>query len=1139
MMTLESHVQMPRRFVRSIRIDSDLHNKSTLEGFICPQSFIEVIDLMLRHLMESEQGAFTWTGPYGIGKSSLMVAVAALFSGEPNIRKQAVKIFGRKLCGKVQKSLPLGRKGWKVIPVIAQRDDPVAVIGSAIRQAGVVSRQPRGGWTEQRIMTALSQAASNQPGLHGGVMLLIDEMGKFLEAATQDGTDLHLLQQLAEVASRSQGRLIIVGALHQAFEEYSVGFSQNIRKEWAKVQGRFVDLLVNTSIEEQANLISRAIQPSSIPRHFKRIATQIARAVHGSGNSDCQQFTQSLNSSYPLHPIVSCLLGVVAKREFGQSQRSTFSFLGSAEPYGFREFLQVAKFGEVYGPDRLFDYLRFNVESSIMASPDGHRWSTCVAAVQRCESVGGTESHMRLLKSIAMVDLVKDYSRISATTEAMSTCVPNLSKAELEGALTQLSNWSLIAYRKFRNSYSIYAGSDFDIDDAVRVAQGELQDIDYTQLSRIIDFGPIVAKRHYHETGALRWFNAEIVPISEIVDRSAPPDSNEVSAGKVILALPMRGEPLKDAGAACRKLVRQSTEQDLIIGVPKRQLQIVPLAREFLALESVKCNHPALADDDVARREVLERHSALQLAVEAELKKGVRSALWYRKYYQPKQLSPAELSSVASTIADRKFCSSPIVLNELLNRQRPSASAIAAQNALMRRMVLNEHVERLGIQGFPSEGGLFDSIIAPAGIHARRQGKWKFVPPGKGGKDPSRLLPMWRAATRILKSNMARAVTISEIFEAWGRPPYGVKAGLMPVLAVAFILTQRERVAIYRDDVFRSTFDELDAEYLAKDASAIQLRWMKVSKASIRLVSDLATSVRELDGAHYLKSGEPIDVARGLVGLYDQLPQWTKRTSQLSDNAIRIRDVLGRAKDPNELLFTDIPKAVADSRRSSANDSFGDIALIVSRIRSGLDELMEAYPAMLRRLGEVMLTELRASNGCSEAILDLHRRAESVGGLTGDYRLDAFVGRLNTYDGAVESLEGIMSLLGGKPPREWTDLDLDKACIEITDMAQRFVRAETFARVKGRPQRRHAMAVVVGTNGSSIPVVEEFDIAESDRIALNDLVTRVSTVIDNRRSSPSENRLVLAALAELFVRYTGSAELDEVEPVPNGGCNHE
>jgi len=85
-MALRDLVQIGRRFQRAIRIDADLDNPQALQGFIFPGSSAEILLTMAHHVAETKQAAFTWTGPYGSGKSSLVVALSALLSGEQKKR---------------------------------------------------------------------------------------------------------------------------------------------------------------------------------------------------------------------------------------------------------------------------------------------------------------------------------------------------------------------------------------------------------------------------------------------------------------------------------------------------------------------------------------------------------------------------------------------------------------------------------------------------------------------------------------------------------------------------------------------------------------------------------------------------------------------------------------------------------------------------------------------------------------------------------------------------------------------------------------------------------------------------------------------------------------------------------------------
>ncbi len=1123
-MTLRHRVRIARRFHRSIRIDSDFGDIASLEGFVCPQSSAEVLMTMARHVSETGQGAYTWTGPYGSGKSSLVIGLGALLNGNAELQSEAAKVFGGDLTATIRDALPTGTKGWRILPVVARRDDPVAVIGESAKRIGLVSRRPRGGWTETNVITTLTNAAAEKPSTHGGLVLFIDEMGKFLEAAAQDGSDIYLFQQLAEAASRSNGRFLLVGVLHQAFEEYAHCLPHETRDEWTKIQGRFIDLIVDTAGEEQIDLISRAIENDHRSRKSCALASAVAEFTRRGRSGDAERLGVMLKACWPLHPVVACLLGPISRRRFGQNQRSLFGFLNSSEPHGFQDFLNHASGEEMYGPDRLWDYLRVNLEPSILASPDGHRWALAAEALERCEAIGGDALHVRLLKTIAVIDLFKERSGLVAHSELLRTCFPESSDSVFDKALAQLDAWSFTIFKKFLGARAIFAGSDFDIDRAVRAALDEINEVDFREINSLAGIQPVLAKHHYHDTGAFRWFDVNIVPVKSLDDFVVDHEPENGAIGQFLLGIPTDNENEKYAESMCRKAARHSNEWDTVVGISKRSWSIMPLARELYALERVSNDHPELAGDPVARREVSARLMALQTLLEIEIRKAFDDALWFRKHRQLKRLGQANLNKIASKQADQSFGKSPRLHNELLNRQKPSSNAIAAQNILLRRMVLHEGEPRLGIQGFPAELGLFVSILDSTGLYVQHGKNWRFVSPTRASGDPYRLTPMWKRAIDYMREHTNRTVAISELFEEWRKPPFGVKDGLMPILAVAFVLSQRNKLAVYRDGIFRAKFDDVDVDYLAKDAASIQLRWMDLTDVARRLLSDMAQIVRDLDKTNELLHLEPINVGRGLVAIYDRLPKWTERTMRLSSNAVNIRDLFKRAHDPNQFLFDDIPAQLGKDVSIAEED---DLARIVGSVREGLEELVQAYPSMLHRLRDIMLVELQVPNISPQALAELRERAENIKQLAGDFRLDAFVGRLSRFDGSNENFEGIASLAANKPSRDWIDPDLDRAVIELADMAQRFLRAETFARVKGRPDKRQAMAVVIGIDGRPTPLLEEFDIADSDRAAVNDLTEYVATAVE--KAGADRRNIVLAALAELSKRYMQSSLTGEKE----------
>ena len=281
----------------------------------------------------------------------------------------------------------------------------------------------------------------------------------------------------------------------------------------------------------------------------------------------------------------------------------------------------------------------------------------------------------------------------------------------------------------------------------------------------------------------------------------------------------------------------------------------------------------------------------------------------------------------------------------------------------------------------------------------------------------------------------------------------------------------------------------------------------------------MAGIVRALDGDNTLLDLEPIDVARGLVSLYDRLPPWVGRTQHLSSNARRVRQLFKQASDPNSLIFDDIPRLLSDGSEAGHQEA---ISIISNNVHEGLSELEQAYPAMLHRIRETLLTELQVPNASAPMLAELRARAENVRELSGDHRMEAFTMRLAQFFGADDDMENLASMVVNKPSRSWVDADIDRATVELADMAQRFMRVESFAHVKGRADKRHSMAVTVGISGRPATVQDEFDITSLESPDVKALVSKIEgtlqTVGEERRN------VILAALAELSARYLGPME---------------
>ena len=235
-MSLREAVRIAPRFQRAIRIDSDIGHPDSLQSFLCTSTFARAVTTICEQFGATAHGAYTLTGPFGGGKSSLLVTFGSALGPRSRARDLAQNALGQQVARLIGEVFQPGTAGWRVIPVMGARTAPSTLVLDALVRARACrdTRGPRRTSSDAEVLDALKRT-SKQPN-HKGTVLVIDELGKILEHLAATGGDLQFFQNLAEVASRSERRLLVVGVLHQSFDEYVGRAGRHVRDEWAKVR---------------------------------------------------------------------------------------------------------------------------------------------------------------------------------------------------------------------------------------------------------------------------------------------------------------------------------------------------------------------------------------------------------------------------------------------------------------------------------------------------------------------------------------------------------------------------------------------------------------------------------------------------------------------------------------------------------------------------------------------------------------------------------------------------------------------------------------------------------------------------------------------------------------------------------------
>ena len=1111
---LADHVSVAPRYQRSVRIDADFGQADPLSGYVLQGSARDALTTTLR-LATNGQGAFTWTGPYGGGKSSLALALASYSLGRGPAFKEAKQLLGD--VPEVTAVFGRAPKDWLCVSLSGRRGDPVADLREAL--ASAIAGEPGHARTKRSKMEAadgrdiverLQREVEARP--KGGVLVIVDELGKYLEGAADHAIDIHFFQDLAEAANRSEGRLIVVGVLHQAFERYADRLGQSVQDEWRKIQGRFADVPIITAVDEVIELVGRAVTTERSHPQSHPIAAIVASEIAERRPGVPKDLAERLGDCWPLNPAAAALLGPITRRRFSQNERSLFGFLASAEPSGFTEFLQRTTLasGKTFRPAELWDYLQVNLEPAIMASPDGHRWAQAAEAIARAGR-DGTHLRLQIAKTVAVIDLFSNGSGLAASPRTIAASLGH-SDADVEDQLADLVKISALVYRRHLGAYAIYAGSDFDIEGEIEARIAERGRLEIASLNDLASLQPILAKRHYAEYGTPRWFDAQI---GELAPQGLGPKDVRVSAGaagKFLLLLPGIDVDPDQAEASLIEVSRTEHRHGLpvIVGLASNSADIRKTAIELEAARDVRNESPELAGDAAARREIDARIAHLSAQLEGLLRDGFERAHWFDtgKPLDLQSLSYG-LSQAASDIARRTFRQAPIVHSELINRRRPSSNSNAALRALLHAIVVGRGEQHFGIKGYPAEKGLAVTVLERAGLYVRQGERWDFVPPS----ETSTFAPLWSLTDDLLEAG--EQVCVADIYRAWGEPPYGVQQGVMPLLIVTYLFSRRHSTAVYAKEAFQPAISDLVMDLLLQDPEHIALRSVPTDAANAVALKEFAAVASEF--VEEAPSEEPLDIAQALVQFAYSLPNWSRKAqATLSKRAIAVRRLLLDADDPYQLLFVDIPEAIEASGEGTA-----------PALRTVLSELDHAYPDMIEDLKTRMLEGLKHRDAGNLA--ELVERAKRIAGHGGDdLKLRGFITRLAEFDGSTESMAEICGLVMGKPVTTWHDLEPSRAAMQLSEYAYRFRRVELFGDSDQQPTQT-AVMVMAGVGSTERSVVRRAQIATEAQKRLGPLLDEIGKTLDAAQLEPD---MVLAVIAELAQRHIeDDGERDVTVPI--------
>lgn len=781
------------------------------------------------------------------------------------------------------------------------------------------------------------------------LVIVIDEFGKFLEYASQNNPEreLYFIQQLSEFVNNQDQNILLLTAVHQSFDAYAFSLTSSQKQEWTKVKGRFREITFNEPIEQLLFLAAEHLKSNKVDKKVERsVQTTLNITKTSSAFSTNQDYEVEVAMKlYPLDIIAANILTITLQK-YGQNERSLFSFLESTDHTGITNF--EYRTNPFYNASCVYDYLVFNFYSYINSrfNPDFAAWSTIRNTLEEAEVLFDKDyvDYAKVIKTIGLLNLTSSAGADLGATFLESYARTCLGIASPHIIIDNLQKRKLILYGKYNKRFSLYTGTDLDISYALIEAGNKVSEIVdvSTLLQRYYQLPHVLAKSYSYTNGTPRIFEFKI---SEYPINECP--TNEIDGFvNLVFNANISKETIKHYSS--------SVEEAILYGFYQNSKTIKNLLFE---IEKTKTVIEENDHDKPAVKELTNilfyQKNLLNHYILNNLYSKNPDIVWFFRGKEIHISNKKEFNRQLSIICSTVYPKTPVFRNELVNRNKISASVGTAKRFFLSALVNNWNKPDLGFEKdkFPPEKTIFITLLRENGISLYSD-EINFV---TKVSDDSTFKNLWDYSVDFIDSTKKSRRSLAEFIEPLTKRPFKLKQGLIDFWLPTFFFIKRDDYALFSEKGYIPVITDRVLDLIIKNPGDFEMKAFDIEGVkldifnSYRLLLNQNTK-EKLDNQTFIETIKPF------LTFYIGLPEYSKNTSRLKKETVAIRNAIANSKDPEKSFFEDFPIALGYSidnlQRSSET-----LQNYITKLHESIRELRSTYDNLLTRFEDYILEE--------------------------------------------------------------------------------------------------------------------------------------------------------------------------------------
>ena len=764
-----------------------------------------------------------------------------------------------------------------------------------------------------------------------GIFVVYDEFSKYLESSITKASisDTTMLQRFAEKCNDSGSKqLHLLLITHKQIENYIDVLPSSKVDGWRGISGRFAHIQMHSNFSQTYEIVSQAIVknselwPEFYSKHENVFLDVKARYAGNLMFADCD--SNGLNAAvvgcYPLHPVTTFMLPRLSEK-VAQNERTLFTFISGQGPATLTDTLKTLhEEFPLVTPDVLYDYFAPQMKKEVYTSEiyQLHRLTSRILA-----KLDENSLHAKIVKSISLIYCLGQFERLAPTENTIISIYSNeeVTAAEIASAIADLAQKECVVFLKRSNAYlKLKESSGVDVHRAIADAvQKRSSNKTAAALLDEANLEPYAYPIRYNDDFEItRFFQFAFIDSAQLLQTDAfnAYVDKYYSDGVILGVIPRDDSQIS---------ILEAHIQSNSVGV-KRAIFVLPteadsILADLQVLDAVQHLREEAQGDALLFDEYDMIYQDRSEVVHKFISRYTHPELHRAKYYHEGQEYPlyrkAHLSNLLSKICTEVYPNTPVINNEVLNKNKLTSVAQNSRTKLLSGLLATPLQHNLGLIGSGQEVSFMRSTLIATGILEQSEDNvsLNLSPADKKLQDVIKTIDTFFDQTKTTGTT-----SFDVLYQMLTGPTYGIgmRKGIIPIY-VAVVLRKHLKNAVICDQYGEVNITPNLLNEINENPGAYSVKienWSDQKEEYIEILSSVfADQISDADKA---KAGYTyLTVAMGRW--YLSLPKYTKELKMMyvgGNNRIEVdaekRKFMALLKQPSigalDLLFSRIPK---------------------------------------------------------------------------------------------------------------------------------------------------------------------------------------------------------------------------------------